>query len=379
MNSIAWQRPSSPESGVVVCIPVSNQADRILACLDALADQDFDQPFEVLLLVHNCTDGTAALARAFFPPPLMTVHIEERWFPQHLANPGHARHVAMKEARQIAGASGVMLGTDADAVVPLDWVRRNVELLAAGADAVAGRTVIDHVDLEPATPRMRDEALQVQHLERLLDVIDSMADPAAHDPSPRHAEHSGASTAVTAAAFDAAGGIPLIPVGEDRAFFAALRRTDARIRHAPDIVVAVSGRRAGRVTPDGLLDDSLEPAEDRFFRATLRADLRLLRQQAKDGVVNLPELRRVAGLLELPAAILQRLLACDTFGSLWQALEAHRPVLRHRHVRAASLRAEINAAGRILERGCATPAGRTGQDTAAIASHRAPFGMVAAE
>ena len=77
--------------------------------------------------------------------------------------------------------------------------------------------------------------------------------------------------------------MPPIPLGEDRAFFAALRRIDARIRHAPEVRVTVSARTNGRATggmadtirrrlekPDEMLDENLEPA----VNATRRAELR---------------------------------------------------------------------------------------------------------
>jgi hypothetical protein len=40
--------------------------------------------------------------------------------------------------------------------------------------------------------------------------------------------------------------MPATPFGEDRAFFDALRRIDARIRHAPGARVVVSARIVGR-------------------------------------------------------------------------------------------------------------------------------------
>ena len=104
------------------------------------------------------------------------------------------------------------------------------------------------------------------------------------DPWPRHQEESGASIAVCAGAYRRAGGMPPAPLAEDRAFFAALRRIDARIRHAPEVSVVVSGRILGRaaggmadtirrrlMTPDSWLDPRLEPAADRMRRLALRA------------------------------------------------------------------------------------------------------------
>ena len=72
-------------------------------------------------------------------------------------------------------------------------------------------------------------------------------------------------------------------LGEDRAFYQALRRMDARIVHARDVRVVVSGRILGRAdggmadtirrrlaAPDTMLDDALEPVALRVRRIELR-------------------------------------------------------------------------------------------------------------
>ena len=55
-----------------------------------------------------------------------------------------------------------------------------------------------------------------------------------------------ASRRVSRAAFRRVGGVPAVALGEDRAFAAALQRAGARIRHAPEVRVVVSGRILGR-------------------------------------------------------------------------------------------------------------------------------------
>ena len=181
----------------------------------------------------------------------------------------------MAEAARLAGLDGVLLTTDADGQVDPDWLAANLQCLADGADAVAG-----WVDLHPiewgAIPRAlhEDDARECAY-DRLCDEIHGLLDPDPADPLPRHTQHSGASIAVTAAAFARCGGVPAIPSGEDRALIAALRRVDARIRHAPEVHVSVSGRTEGRseggmadtirrrlAKPDEYIDDRLEPALD---------------------------------------------------------------------------------------------------------------------
>jgi hypothetical protein len=123
----------------------------------------------------------------------------------------------------------------------------------------------------------------------LPDEIDARLDPVPWDPWPRHDEHSGASSAVTMAAYLRAGGMPRFESGEDREFYAELWHVDARIRHANDAVVTISGRAGGRVAggaadavrhrlgcADTFLDTRLEPASDAVARIIFRRRFREL-------------------------------------------------------------------------------------------------------
>lgn len=362
MNALAWTRHAAPPAGIVVCIPVCNEAGHIARCLDSFVAQDPPVPFALVLLLNNCTDGTAGLVRRFVPPAHMRLHLERCWFPPHLANAGTARRAAMRIARALAGMHGVLMCTDADAAVPPDWIRRNMECIAAGADAVAGRIAMDPADAALLPGRMHEDEAVAQVLTALLDEIDDRIDPDPADPWPRHAEHSGASIAVTCAAFDAAGGIPRIASSEDRAFFAALRRIDARIRHAADIVVTVSGRLDGRApggmaetlrrrlaAPDLLMDECIESAADHLRRAALRAAVRHVHGMTRSAAPDGAQVAVVAHRLDLPPVELARLAGAGSFGAMWQALEAHRPILRRRRVPAAMAAHEIAAARSILQ------------------------------
>jgi hypothetical protein len=155
--------------------------------------------------------------------------------------------------------------------------------LRRGADAIAGRIEIDPVEAVLIPSRLHEDDARECAYADLLDQIDAAINPELSDPLPRHTEHSGASIAVTLSTYRRAGGIPPLALGEDRAFFAALRRIDARIRHAPEVRVMVSGRTMGRaaggmadtirrrmINPDETLDDRLEPALDALRRAELR-------------------------------------------------------------------------------------------------------------
>ncbi len=268
---------------VAIAIPVRDEAERIAACLCALAGQCGAPPPVVALLLNNCTDASEAIVRALAPSLPTRIDVRRVDLPPWRAHAGTARQLAMQRAAALAGPGGVLLTTDADAVVPPDWLANNLAALEAGADAVTGRAVID-----PDEARLIPEALHAADAREcayaaLLDEIASLLDPDDADPWPRHAEASGASIAVTEAAWRLVGGLAPLPFGEDRGFIDSLRRRDCRIRHAPEVWVSVSGRIEGRavggmadtirrrlLAPDLFLDDQLERVDDAVRRARLR-------------------------------------------------------------------------------------------------------------
>src|SRR3954468_12343364 len=114
-----------PSSRAVVAIPVRNEAEWIGRCLRSLACQT-RPPHAVMLLLNNCTDGTASIARSCAQHMPYRLHIQSHNFAAPLAGAGHARRLAMQAAAAVAGPHGVLLTTDADTVVAGDWVERNL-------------------------------------------------------------------------------------------------------------------------------------------------------------------------------------------------------------------------------------------------------------
>ena len=335
----------------IVAIPAWNEAARITACLTAIANQ-IRPPTAVVLLANNCTDGTEAVARAVVMP--FRLHILSVALAAATAGAGTARRLAMQQAALLAGPAGVVLTTDADAVAPADWVARNLDALAAGADMVCGRAVIDPVEARAIGAHLHaDDALECSYGDLLDAILDAVCpDPA--DPRPRHGEASGASIAVTVDALARAGGVPALAMGEDRALAAALARIDARIRHDPDIRVTVSGRLEGRAAggmadtmrrrmtrQDEFTDEQLEPAVD----ALRRADFRRRVHAAWADPGSEPDL--AADLLLHPAT-LTRLLDTPYRGTAWADIEQASAVMRRRRVRFAELPRQIAHAKDLL-------------------------------
>jgi GT2 family glycosyltransferase len=347
-------RPLSADKHTIVVIPARDEAERIEPCLTAL-NQQTQPPDAVVLLLNNCQDTTEMIARGIQPDLRFRLDVIRRDLPPADANAGHARRLAMELAARQAAPGGVLLTTDADGVVPADWVAGNLATLARGADIVCGRAVIDPVEAALIPAHLHADDARECRLIALLDELAWMLDPEMHDPSPRHTEASGASLAVSVDAFHRVGGIPAIPAGEDRAFVRALWMMDARVRHDPAIQVVVSGRIEGRapggmadairrrmVRQDEFTDDLVEPATDAFRRYSFRQRAR----RAWGGLAD-PAL---AVDLALSHTVLAKVLANRFFGGAWAALEASSPVLRRRRVRFVDLPAETMTARILLDR-----------------------------
>jgi hypothetical protein len=335
-----------------VAVPVKDEENHIGACVAALLRQT--RPADhIVLLLNNCTDQSAEVIRRIAHGATQ-VHVIERVLTNAEASAGHARRLAMDAAAEIVGDRGAILTTDADGCVSQDWVARNLAWLAEGYDAVCGMAVIDPVD-EAAIPAhlISDDAFETRYT-ALLDEIDSIIDPRGDDPWPRHTHHSGASIAVTTAAYRAVGGLPQVAAGEDRALIDALTRQDSRIRHDPAIRVMVSGRIVGRadggmaatiarriVAQDLWADDRLEKPAAAVRRARLRGAARRV-------WMGLGEAAPLAAALRLSPATVSEALSGPWFGAGWSVIEAKSPVLRRAPVAMAALDGLIDEARFLL-------------------------------
>ena len=354
--------------GCVVAIPVKDEADRLTACLDALAAQrdSLGSPlvsgaFGVVIFANNCSDASGALVRSLAPALPFPVRLTEASLPPAIAHAGGARRAAMDLAEAWLAESGkrngAILTTDADSRVSPDWIARNLATIEAGADAVLGRIVLDEEGrLLPAALHRRG-ALENAY-EVLLTELSARLDPRDHNPWPHHATISGATLAVTSEAYRRVGRLPRIPLGEDKAFVAQLVRHDARIRFCPGVEVTTSGRTNGRAPggvadtlrlrsqePEAFCDEALEPLLVALRRAKWRGRLRRLQDSGRLGSD-----RRWAASLGVTALDVRHAVSAQTFGALWSAVEASSPELRRRLLTPAQLPEQILRAERILDR-----------------------------
>ena len=324
----------------IVCIPARNEADRIGRCLAALAVQRdrngapvVPGSFAVLLLVNNSTDGTAQAARSMalqvpYPLEVLEITLESG------ATAGGARRRAMEEAaaRLRAGErNGVLLTTDADSAVSPSWYAENMRHLEDGADCVAGYIDAEAPEIVSLGAAFLERGRREDMYLRLVAEIYALCDPRPHDPWPNHRVSSGASIAVTVAAYDAVGGMPDRALGEDGAFTAILEEKGFRVRHPLDVSVLTSCRLNGRATgggadtmrhrrdvPNAPCDDELEPALATLRRAVMRGLLRRASEERKLG----PAIERLYGEDWRPNC------AASTFTDVWKQMEARHPKLR---------------------------------------------------
>ncbi|OAS25633.1 glycosyltransferase family A protein [Methylobacterium platani] len=340
-------------------MPVRNEVDRIGACLAALAGQEGIAPdaLGIVLFLNNCTDGTAQAVAGLAPDLRLPLRVIARDRPD--AHAGWARREAMEAAAawlEETSSDGVILTTDADSRVPPDWVARNLAALARGADAVAGRIALDDAEAARLPEALHARGRLEDVYEARLVELEALVDPVAHDPWPRHATRSGATLAVRLAAYRAAGGMPAIPLGEDRAFVAALLDVDARVRHAPDIVVVTSGRLDGRAAggaadtmrrlcaaPESPCDPRLEPVSRAVFRFAWGRRLRRLHAAGR-----LHRTRLWAPWLRIEAGEARRIAGLPTLGARLAAIEAASPLLARRPLHPAALPRQARRAGRLL-------------------------------
>jgi cellulose synthase/poly-beta-1,6-N-acetylglucosamine synthase-like glycosyltransferase len=205
---------------VGVIVPAHNEQSLLPSCLAALhraAQALGGMPVHLVVVADACRDRTAQAAR----------HGGAAVIPVSARCVGAARAAGMREAlrraRPADPADIWLATTDADTVVPPDWLRRQVTCAELGWDAVAGTVRV--TDWGGRRPAVRALFSQLYH---------SAAGPRRHV--------HGANLGFRASAYLAAGGFPEVPTGEDRALVAALTAAGSRVRYTRAVSVATSAR-----------------------------------------------------------------------------------------------------------------------------------------
>ena len=231
---------------VAVVVPVHNEEyylARALSGVRAVANAlKPDRPHvgvEIIVVLDSCTDGSRGIALRF-----AAADSRFRVLEVDFRSVGKSRRAGIEAllATRPSPGSLWLANTDADSIVPVNWLQRQVELADAGTDAVLG-------SVEPDPDGMDPEILRRWH--------------ARHPVGEHHAHVYGASFGVRASAYELAGGFPRQRSHEDRGLVQKLRRHGFRVRATDSIRVLTSGRLHARA-PHGfgayLLALGLEPA-----------------------------------------------------------------------------------------------------------------------
>ena len=216
-----------PAEAVGVVVPAHDEETLLPACLAALRDaaNALRLPVHVVVVADACTDQTAAVARA---AGAGVIGIRAR-------RVGAARAAGMRELLRLtsgADPAAVWLATtDADTLVPPDWLRRQLDYANAGWDVVLGTVTVTDWDGHPPH------------------VPVAFAERYAFGSGP-HPHVHGANLGIRASAYLAAGGFPPLRTAEDHALLAAATRAGCMVAQASDIAVETSGRRLARRAAD---------------------------------------------------------------------------------------------------------------------------------
>jgi glucosyl-3-phosphoglycerate synthase len=249
----AVQAAPHPDLQAIVVVPARDEAPRIAACLQALSTQlDIAaSSYEVILILDGCRDHTLQVVQQttrHLPQP--AVHSVTLLRSQGV---GRARRLGMdiacRRLMQIGREEGLIASTDADTTVASDWLAAQLALARAGAQAIGGLIELDPTEgqaLAPQALAVRDRSAT----QRLADAIEQTPGPAAVE----HPHFSGASLALTAAAYECCGGLPVRAALEDEALAQALTRHGVAIHRSQRVRVRTSARRDGRA-PRGLAQD----------------------------------------------------------------------------------------------------------------------------
>jgi GT2 family glycosyltransferase len=110
---------------VTVLIPAYNAASTIRDILTSMQMQDFDEPYEIIV-IDSSSDETPSIVAEEFPG----VHLIHR---DKQTDPGTARNLGIVQA-----AGEIIACIDADCIAPPDWLQRIVAAQRAGHQVVGG-------------------------------------------------------------------------------------------------------------------------------------------------------------------------------------------------------------------------------------------------
>ena len=216
---------------VLIVVPARDESALLRGCLESIAGArrfaeavlDPAPYIHVVVVADSCTDDTAAIAREFDRVNVVEVQA---------GTVGLARATGVQLGLQRTRGERSrtwLANTDADSMVPRDWITVQLELADTGTDVVLGTVRPDFADLTQA----QLEAWDARHI-----------------PGVANGHIHGANLGIRASSYLEAGGFHPLPEHEDVDLVDRLDARGAVIAPTTQCEVVTSGRGAGR-TPGG--------------------------------------------------------------------------------------------------------------------------------
>jgi cellulose synthase/poly-beta-1,6-N-acetylglucosamine synthase-like glycosyltransferase len=214
---------------LAIVVPACNEEATIEACIAAIraarAGARCIESAWIVVVADSCADRTAPLARRALGTDGEVIECR-------VQSSGAARRIGVQAAlERFAGCdprATWIANTDADTLVPVDWLDVQLRYAEQGYGGVAG--IVGFDARSDATP----EVLRLFESTYLVTGDDS------------HAHVHGANIGVRADAYLAVGGWSHAALAEDHCLWERLRRGGWRLRTSTRSVVVTSGRLRGR-------------------------------------------------------------------------------------------------------------------------------------
>ncbi|MGR3496037.1 glycosyltransferase [Citreimonas sp.] len=232
-----------------VIVPACNEAERIGACLDALAAQDGLRDCAVTVCVNNTGDATAEIVRDSARRHRLALTLAEVQLPR--GGVGRARRLGHLLAMRHSPMASALLSTDADCVAAPGWMSAMRHALRGNA-AVLGR-IEGLDDLPPPLMAAVCDAGRTEdsYMRLSLEFARLVSDPGATPLGLNTA--GGANLGIRRDVYRAVGGFRALPSREDRELVDRIVAAGHRSIRSDEALVRASMRPDGRA-PGGMAD-----------------------------------------------------------------------------------------------------------------------------
>ncbi len=333
-------------AGVAVCIPASDEEERIAptlhAALETLGPSD-----GIVLVVNGSRDRTWSIAETLLSTSAHPyVLIDLQWCDDRGSAP-LARRIALDIGADLV-PNGILVSLDADTQAAPGLRDAYAREFANGADLVCGG--IDFDPEEAALLPDGDPELEflVRESRAVSREIAALIYPDPTNPWPHHGNIGGANFAIRRSAYRAVGGLPTPDFGEDRALLKRAEAHGLRIRFSDGPRVTTSCRMTGKAR-GGLADElrrshsEADPIMDEALEPSAVLELRMRTRSAFRASLDDRSRRLALASLAMSGEVLEEILTMPLPGEAWQRAEAASAALRRTRMRRSDLQRELPA------------------------------------